>query len=534
MEKLIFCLFLLLNPVVGYKILVYSTTFSRSHIISNAKIADVLAQDGHDVTLLEVHYEEPLGVIEAAKYAKVWRETFDWPQREDKGDWSAFIDSMFNTHTIIGSHFENLKYHERYLGACEHLLNNTEMIEKMAKEKFDVFIGEQLTMCGSGISHLAKIPIHIWLSSCPIGVHIASLIGLPLESSYLPAVYENDQISDRMSFRQRFDNLLRSFSNYLGFVGGIDDTTALFRRKFGSNFPDIRQIVGRSPLILASVDEFIDYPRPTSARVVNIGGLGLRNYKTKSLADSPFEAAMQRGRLGVIFFSLGSMVPTSMLPNGVMENILRALSHLSDYHFIVRTEESDTRTANLLANLTNVELTHWAPQADLLAHSRIKLFITHAGYNSLMEAARFAVPLLTMGVFGDQLYNSLLINRNGWGRAFDKSELLHSHEKFEATIREVLDDENIKLNAKRIQRLFMTRPLSPENRLTQSIRFLEANDGQFPELIPVSLEMNTIARHNLDLYALMTVSILVVIWMFIRILRFVFEQMFAGLKQKID
>jgi hypothetical protein len=33
----------------AYKILVYSTTFSKSHIVSNARIADVLAKDGHDV-----------------------------------------------------------------------------------------------------------------------------------------------------------------------------------------------------------------------------------------------------------------------------------------------------------------------------------------------------------------------------------------------------------------------------------------------------------------------------------------------------
>lgn len=44
---LLFLLFPALSD--GYKILVYSTTFSKSHIVSNARIADVLALDGHDV-----------------------------------------------------------------------------------------------------------------------------------------------------------------------------------------------------------------------------------------------------------------------------------------------------------------------------------------------------------------------------------------------------------------------------------------------------------------------------------------------------
>jgi hypothetical protein len=70
-------------------------------------------------TLLELHYEEKPGVIEASKHAKIWRETFEWPQREDTGDWKGFINAMFHAHSVYESHFENEKYHQRYLQACE-------------------------------------------------------------------------------------------------------------------------------------------------------------------------------------------------------------------------------------------------------------------------------------------------------------------------------------------------------------------------------------------------------------------------------
>lgn len=33
----------------GYKILVFSPTVSKSHMIENGRVADVLALDGHDV-----------------------------------------------------------------------------------------------------------------------------------------------------------------------------------------------------------------------------------------------------------------------------------------------------------------------------------------------------------------------------------------------------------------------------------------------------------------------------------------------------
>jgi glucuronosyltransferase len=78
---------------------------------------------------------------------------------------------------------------------------------------------------------------------------------------------------------------------------------------------------------------------------------------------------------------------------------------------------------------------------SFLANKRIKLFITHAGYNSILEAARFAVPIVGMGTFGDQPSNALLAERNGWGKSFNKAELLKSHTSFEKTIKEALEDK---------------------------------------------------------------------------------------------
>lgn len=67
-----------------------------------------------------------------------------------------------------------------------------------------------------------------------------------------------------------------------------------------------------------------------------------------------------------------------------------------------------------------------------------------------------------IGVFGDQTNNALLAERNGWGKSFNKLELLKTHTTLEATIRTALQDERLKLNAKRAQKLFLSQPLSPE------------------------------------------------------------------------
>uniref|UniRef100_A0A1I8BZS0 Glucuronosyltransferase n=1 Tax=Meloidogyne hapla TaxID=6305 RepID=A0A1I8BZS0_MELHA len=73
MNILIKYLFLINSFILFYvetsKILIFSPTISRSHIISNARVADTLASDGHNVTLLEVEFIVPVGELNASKIA---------------------------------------------------------------------------------------------------------------------------------------------------------------------------------------------------------------------------------------------------------------------------------------------------------------------------------------------------------------------------------------------------------------------------------------------------------------------------------
>ena len=41
-----------------------------------------------------------------------------------------------------------------------------ELLEQLKTEKFDLFIGEQINFCGSGLSHLLGIPVHVLLVRC--------------------------------------------------------------------------------------------------------------------------------------------------------------------------------------------------------------------------------------------------------------------------------------------------------------------------------------------------------------------------------
>ena len=66
---LLVCLF---PNVFSYKILFFSPTISRSHMISNGRYADELAKAGHDVVIFEPDWLNIVEKVQSAKVAKRW------------------------------------------------------------------------------------------------------------------------------------------------------------------------------------------------------------------------------------------------------------------------------------------------------------------------------------------------------------------------------------------------------------------------------------------------------------------------------
>lgn len=100
----------------------------------------------------------------------------------------------------------------------------------------------------------------------------------------------------------------------------------------------------------------------------------------------------------------------------------------------------------------------------------MKAFVSHAGYNSLLESATNGVPILGMPFFGDQSRNARLAERNKWGIAFDKLQLLHGAAEFESALRRLLTDKRLAFLTKiRVERM--------THGLMRIVAFLKAQSG---------------------------------------------------------
>nr|CAD2184601.1 unnamed protein product [Meloidogyne enterolobii] len=475
---ILFLIFQLCQVLKAYKILVYSQTLTRSHVILNAKVAEALASDGHNVTILEVEYMEPLAEFDGSSAKGVKKISVRTDLNKAKETIQGRLTEIYFKEATAWSLITGYKNDEDFQNTinevCEHFLDTqTELIEQLKNEKFDLFIGEQINFCGSALSYLFGIPIHILLVSCPIQEHVSSLVGMPFPASYVPSIY-GVPMSDKMSINQRFSNLVATFVHERAFYYGIEELNELFRRRFGSNYPTIQNVVKETPLVFVNVDEFVDFPRPINPNVVYIGGLGFNKITTTTTnLKEPYLTEINKGK-GTIYFSLGSLLNTFTLPNNFIKNLFASFGSLKEWHFIVKISEGDEHSLEMSKNYSNVFLTSWAPQRAILEHPNTKLFISHGGYNSLMEAALSATPIISFGFFAEQRRNSLVPERNGWGKSFNKALLLNGKEEFVEVIQTILNDPKYAEEAKRLSKLLANKPFSAREKLIKNIRFFGA------------------------------------------------------------
>ncbi|CAM8925821.1 unnamed protein product [Rhodiola kirilowii] len=60
------------------------------------------------------------------------------------------------------------------------------------------------------------------------------------------------------------------------------------------------------------------------------------------------------------------------------------------------------------------KITAWAPQVDVLSHASVGAFVTHGGWNSVVETITGGVPMICRPFFGDQKLNRKLM-QDIWG-----------------------------------------------------------------------------------------------------------------------
>uniref|UniRef100_A0A8R1UWT3 UDP-glucuronosyltransferase n=1 Tax=Pristionchus pacificus TaxID=54126 RepID=A0A8R1UWT3_PRIPA len=492
------------------KFLAYNPQFGKSHVNFFSKLADALVDAGHEVVMLSPRTDVFVGapktkarVIEVDQCA--YTAAFMNQMASEEGTMAGVWKST-NVFKQLITAFRPL--FKAYNHQCNATLSNTALMQRLRDEKFDAGFAENIDNCGYAIFYQLGIKKYATAFSMAFMDGYYLVTQTPASTAYVPSLY-GGMYGDRMTFMQRLYNTLvhltadhlllehdmDRFQEIAVSVGRISETSCLLHR-----------------LVFLNSDPLIDFPKLTSARVIDIGGIVVHDGYKK--LDENWSTILSL-RNHTIFISFGTWVKGHLMPQEYKETIRRTIKNFPDVTFIWKYEKPED---NISDGLDNVVETTWAPQTDLLHDGRLTAFITHGGQGSITEAANAGVPLICIPVTCDQLRNGRAVERNGVGIMIEK-DALASEKPLEDAISAILNENRFHLSAKKMAQMIEDRPFAMKEVFVRNMEFL-AKYGPLNQLQHYGSKLSLIEYYLIDVFAFIVLSVFVII----------FAIMFTGVK----
>jgi len=487
---------LIANHGEGYKLGILVPDMSGSQLMFNQRIAETLADAGHNVTLIRLKMLE-YGEVKSKTRKDIQEiigngilKDFDYKYLMKKQTEGIFKDMSIWGHLKKENREIISNVSVLFSQSCEAIIRQEGFIDRLKAEKFDVIFSHMYNFCPVGIIEIVKPGSWIWLNSGSLMDYIANIMGLNLPASYAAPIMQD--VGDRLTFTDRAKSVLGHtisplFFKYLS----ASSETKMFRKVLGEDFPDLIEVSKKCPLVMVSTNELFDLPRPTLNKIVNIGGIGMKPEQAKPLPKDIAEKVQKAE--SVIVFTFGSVANASMMPEEWKKVFIKAFEAFPKTQFFVRYSTNDLDSVKP----KNVEFMKWLPQVDLLHNPKTKALITHGGYNSLQEAINTATPLLAIPLFGDQFKNGRIIEKHDLGFTLMKSQI--TEEKVISSIKALLEDDKYQKAITRMRKMVHKKPVSPEQNLIKWTEFL-AEFKNLDNLKPAGADLDFITFYNIDVY----------------------------------
>ncbi|XP_035452792.2 UDP-glucosyltransferase 2-like [Spodoptera frugiperda] len=488
---LLLCLlYYFLCDVDGLKILVCFPLPVKSLSILGEGVVRNLLVAGHEVTYITVY---PLKNPPKKNFRQI-----------DISSNTAFVagDHMPSIEFILNNKVEKTPSRDIQLFGQEaaRMTLNHENVTKLLEdpnEHFDVILSDLLeTELYSGFAVVYECPM-IWVYS--MGAHWQVLRMIDVAPS--PA-YDTDYLSSNtipLSFAERVDELWTriQWQFYKTFFTQPEERriyeavfgAALAKR--GRALPDYEEVIYNASLIFANEHDAVRNRPSTPQNFKYIGGIHVEE-PVKPLPKD-LQDLIDNSKHGVIYFSMGSFLQSKTLPRKLITELLQMFGEFKQT-VIWKFEDN-----SLVDVPKNVQIVNWAPQQSILAHPNVKMFLTHGGLFSSIEAIHFGVPTIGIPALFDQITNVNKAVLNGYAL---KVELSHDLAKdLKAAIGTMLSDDRYTKKVKELSALYHDRLTKPGPALVYWVEHVVRTRGA-PHLRSPALHVPLYQRLYLDLLAI--------------------------------
>ncbi|XP_037945443.1 UDP-glucosyltransferase 2-like [Teleopsis dalmanni] len=259
----------------------------------------------------------------------------------------------------------------------------------------------------------------------------------------------------------------------------------------------------------------LSFPRPYVPNMIQVGGLHI-SHKPSPL---PIDIAdfINGAENGVIYFSMGSNIKSEKLPKETIDIFLKTFASLPQR--VLWKFEAE----KLPGKPDNVFISKWFPQPDILAHPKVKLFITHGGLLSTMEAIYYAKPIIGIPNFFDQFLNVANAVKSGYALDVDINTI--SIASFGAKIKKILSNKIYTEKIKKISRQYHDQPIKPIDAAIYWTEYVLRHEGA-NHMRVAGQDLNFMEVHSLDVIGVLifvsAVGLWVIYWFMSKILGFIF------------
>jgi glucuronosyltransferase len=291
------------------------------------------------------------------------------------------------------------------------------------------------------------------------------------------------------------------------------------KKIFGPDLPYADELDQRAVLMLVNSNPAVDFPESLPPNIIQVGGLQIKESKP---APAEFDEFLRKGKKGAVLMSLGTNVRSDEIGQERINMVIEAFRQIPDYNFVWKFE-----TSEMLKNLpSNVKISDWLPQNDLLAHPSLKLFISHAGLLSIHETTWWGVPVVGIPLLADQHRNLHKSIKAEVAVKVDFQTL--TTEKLKNAINEVLRNPKYAKNMKLRSQRFRDQPEKPLARAIWWTEFIIRNPTP-THLQPSKFSMGVLGSHFWDIQALIVIALLVIA----AIIKKLLKKIFGG-SSKVD
>jgi len=277
----------------------------------------------------------------------------------------------------------------------------------------------------------------------------------------------------------------------------------LYRKYFPSTAKDkpLSEISKNVALVLVNQHFTLAPPRPYVPNIIEVGGLHVEQ-NPKALPTELEDFVQGAGESGVIYFSLGTNVKSKSLSEDRRRVLLETFGSLPQ-RILWKFEDEQ-----LPGKPSNVFISKWFPQQDILAHPKVKLFITHGGLLSTVESIYHGKPMLGLPCFFDQFRNMEHVQRTGLGLVLNLKEM--TREDFNSTIIRLVTDKSFWEMAQTTSTRHRDQPMKPMEKAIWWTHYILRHKGA-AHMRVAGRDLDFIVYHSLDVLGTFLVAFLVVL-----------------------